>query len=257
MPLPPRPSSPSRCINTPSPPKELWRPRPGPPRRRHQSRRQRRRRRQRLRLLRVPPTPARPPRTSSTTASRSLTTGQAPGPAGAASPGGGRGGGGRGAAAMLGRAAAAVAAAEAEEEGRGRWVSLARSLALSRLLSLLASCVHPPSRRSPALPRSRSVFFGRHAEGKVRRRPPDPPRPPWGGAPGGAAEARGGPGCPCARIWQSWARLPVAWLRGRGWGRGPRTLFRGISSSSPALRGSELGGPPVPGSILSPGGGLP
>lgn len=85
-------------------------------------------------------------------------------------PGGGGGGGGGG--------------------GRAGSVGVSRSLALSRLLSLLASCVHPPSRRSPALPRSRSVFFGRHAEGKVRRRPPDPPRPPWGG---GARGGRGGP----------------------------------------------------------------
>lgn len=83
--------------------------------------------------------------------------------------------------------------------GRAGSVGVSRSLALSRLLSLLASCVSPPSRRSPALPRSRSVFFGRHAEGKVRRRPSDPPRPParpGEGAPGGwAAEAHGGPGC--------------------------------------------------------------
>lgn len=144
--------------------------------------------------------------------------------------------------------------------GRAGSVGVSRSLALSHLLSLPASCVSPPSRRSPALPRSRSVFFGRHAEGKVRRRPPDPPRPPWGGGAGGggASEAHGGPGCPCSRSWQPRARLPVAWLRGREWGRGPRTLLGGISSNSPALRGLESGGwLPEPGSILSPGGGVP
>lgn len=79
----------------------------------------------------------------------------------------------------------------------------------------------------------------------MRRRPPDPrARPPalGRGRWGGAAEAHGGPGCPSARSWQPWACLPVAWLWGRGWGRGSRTLLvGGISSSSPALRGLELG----------------
>jgi hypothetical protein len=122
---------------------------------------------------------------------------------------------------------------EKEEEGRGRWVSLARSLALSRLLSLPASCVYPPSRRSPALPRSRSVFFGRHAEGKVRRRPPGPPRPPWGGgAGGGCGDPRGSwlpPRPELAATDQPVRRL----ASGKGMGEGPPDPFWGDLEQQP------------------------
>lgn len=230
MPLPPRPSSPFSCINIPSPSKERWRPCPGPPRRRHQSRHRRHRhgRHQRLRLLRVPPTAARPPRTSSTTASRSLTTGQAPRPGPGSVP---RGGGRRrrkGTAAMLGRAAEEE---EEEEEGRGRWVSLARSLFLASL-SLPASCVAPPRGVRPLSLALALSFFGRHAEGKVRRRPPDPrarrsvcpsPARGTGRQGGGLAEAHQPPRPPLL------PELAVSGLSpgfGEGfWGRGPRILL--------------------------------
>lgn len=161
---------------------------------------------------------------------------------------------------MLGRAAEE----EEEEEGRGRWVSLARSLFLASL-SLPASCVAPPRGVRPLSLALALSFFGRHAEGKVRRRPPDPPRPPVCPSvrpPGSrAAKGVGLPwpirllGRPCARSWPSAAcRL----ASGKALGEGPpdSLVLGGSPVYSSSLRGSELGVLPIPDSILSPGGGI-
>lgn len=141
----------------------------------------------------------------------------------------------KGTAAMLGRAAEEE---EEEEEGRGRWVSLARSLFLASL-SLPASCVAPPRGVRPLSLALALSFFGRHAEGKVRRRPPDPPRPPVCRSvrPPGARAAKGVGlprpisllGRPCSGSWPS-AACRLASGKAFGGGAPGFSCFRGISS---------------------------
>lgn len=162
---------------------------------------------------------------------------------------------------MLGRAAEE----EEEEEGRGRWVSLARSLFLASL-SLPASCVAPPRGVRPLSLALALSFFGRHAEGKVRRRPLDPPRPPvcpsvrppGHGPPRGWA-CRGPSGSSAALAPGAGRQRPVDSLAtGKALGEGPpdSLVLGGSAVYSSSLRGSELGVFPVPDSILSPGGGI-
>lgn len=136
---------------------------------------------------------------------------------------------------MLGRAAEEE---EEEEEGRGRWVSLARSLFLASL-SLPASCVAPPRGVRPLSLALALSFFGRHAEGKVRRRPPDPPRPPvcLSVRPPGARAAKGVGllrpisllGRPCSGSWPSEA-CRLASGKAFGGGAPGFSCFRGFSS---------------------------
>lgn len=148
-------------------------------------------------------------------------------------------------------------------------MSLTRSLFLASL-SLPASCVAPPRGVRPLSLAPALSFFGRHAEGKVRRRPPEPPAPAGPVRPPARPLARPGHGPPTGWACRGPRQAPrpplrpepavsgpVAWLRGRLLGEGPpdSLVLGGSPAYSSSLRGSELGVFPVPDSILSPGGG--